>query len=92
MSFVFRMNLSIRLNFYVFQLMHAAKNLKKMFIINEMITTLIIEKKRFDYEKNENNKTLTMKIKKMIKTLKNQSINQKKKVEVMQLLQKFHSY
>ena len=48
------MNLSFRLNFYVFQLVHAAKNTEKVFIINEIMTALIIEKK-IDYKKNNEN-------------------------------------
>ena len=45
------MNLSFRLNFYVFQLVHAAKNTEKVLIINEMITALIVEKKEFIMKK-----------------------------------------
>ena len=89
MSLVFRMNLSFRLNLYVFQLVHAVKNTEKMFIINEMMTALIVEKKRTDYEKNnENAKTRSVK-KEIFFFFNNQSINEKKKVWVMQLLQKF---
>ena len=62
MSSVFRMNLSFRLNFYVFQLVYAAKNTEKVLIINEMMTTLIVKKKRTDYEQNnENVKTRSVK-------------------------------
>ena len=53
MSSVFRMSLSARLNFYVFQLVHAAKNLEKVFTINEMMTALIVEEKRTDYDENK---------------------------------------
>ena len=49
------MNLSFRLNFYVFQLVHAAKNTEKVLIINEMITALIVKEKRTDYKKNNEN-------------------------------------
>ena len=75
MSSIFRINLSFRLNFYVFQFVHAAKNTEKMLIINEMITTLIIEEKRTDYEKNNKNvKTRSVKNKKKIFLTINQSI------------------
>ena len=62
MSSVFHMNLLFRLNFYVFQLVHAVKNTEKEVIINEIMTALIAEKKRTDYEKkNENVKTQSVK-------------------------------
>ena len=80
MSSIFRINLSFRLNSYVFQLVHAAKNTKKVLIINEMITALIVEKKRTDYKKNnENTKTRSVKDEKEKKAFSNQSINEKKK-------------
>ena len=79
MIFVFRMNLSFRLNLYIFQLMHDAKISIKKFIIDEMIT-ILIAKKKSDYEKNQKNeKTQTIKNKKSeIFFNNNQSINEKK--------------
>ena len=80
MSSVFRMNLSFRLNLYVFQLVHAAKNTEKVLIINEIMTALIVEKKRTDYEKNnEDAKTRSVKNEKKKNFFSNQSINEKKK-------------
>ena len=83
MSSVFRMNLPIRLNTYVFQLVHAAKNLEKMLIINEMMTALIAEKKKTDYDENKKNaKARSVKNEKKRKfPSNNQSVNEKKKSE-----------
>ena len=40
MSLIFDMNLSLCLNFYILQLVHATKNTEKMLIINEIMTVL----------------------------------------------------
>lgn len=81
MSSDFRMSLSLRLNFYVFQLVHAAKNLRKMFIINKMMAGLIAKEKRTDYEENnEDSKTRSVKNAKNGKSPNNyQPANEKRK-------------
>ena len=48
-DFLFRMNLSTNLNFYVFQLIHSIKFRNVEFIIDDMIVALMNQKKRFIY-------------------------------------------
>ena len=81
MSSDFRMGLPLRLNPYVFQLVHAAKNLGKVLTIDEMVAALIAEEKRTDYEENnEDSKARSVKNAKDGKSPNNnQPANGKKK-------------